>query len=56
MIKIKKTKNKQDMIGNISFLQNGDDYIDDDKEVAIKAAATNIKIKNRKTKKIKRHF
>ncbi|MGI5846056.1 MAG: ribonuclease J [Alphaproteobacteria bacterium] len=54
MIKIKKTKNKQDMIGNISFLQNGDDYIDDDKEVAIKAAKKATKsLKNQKQKKTK---
>lgn len=48
MVKLKKENNAKDMIGNLSFLQNGDDYIDDDKEIAIAATKKTINIKTNK--------
>jgi len=45
MVKLKNEKNAQDRIENLSFLQNGDDYIDDEKDIAI-AATKNVITKN----------
>ncbi len=49
MIRLKTQKNPQDKIGDLPFLRNGDDYIDDDKSVAI--AATKKAVINKNTKK-----